>query len=78
MEKKKEMNLTPKRKRFNEKYNELGESEIQKELLFAQQLIIEKLERVRANTSTLVWFIIIIPVIFGFLLGGGVILGSAI
>ena len=65
--KKEQQKLTPKRKRFNEKYNEFNENEIQKELLFTQQLTIEKLEKIRTNTSNLVWFLIIIPIIFGVL-----------
>ena len=65
--KKEQQKLTPKRKRFNEKYNEFTESEIQKELLFAQQLTIDKLEKIRANTSNLVWFLIVIPIILGIL-----------
>ena len=63
--KKEEQKLTPRRKRFNEKYNDLSESELQKELLFTQQLTIEKLEKIRKNTSNLVWFLIVIPIIFG-------------
>jgi len=55
--------LSPDRKIFNEKYKDLTESEIQKELLFTQRLSIEKLERIRTNTSTLVWFLIVIPII---------------
>jgi ABC-type nickel/cobalt efflux system permease component RcnA len=65
--KKEEQKLTPKRNRFNEKYNEFTESEIQKELLFAQQLTIDKLEKIRTNTSNLVWFLIVIPIILGIL-----------
>ena len=61
--KKKEKELTPKRKYFNDKYKDLTESEIQKELLFAQQLTIDKLEKVRTNTSNLVWFLIVLRLI---------------
>ena len=57
--------LTPKRKNFNEKYDNLNEIEIQKEILFSQRLMLEKLEQIRTNTSTLVWFLIIIPIIVG-------------
>ncbi len=60
-----EKKLTPKRQRFNEKYSQLSENEIQKELLFAQQLSIDKLEKIRTNTSNLVWFLIVIPIVFG-------------
>ena len=65
--KKEEQKLTPKRKKFNEKYIEYSDDEIQKEILFAQQLNIDKLEKIRANTSNLVWFLIVIPIIFGIL-----------
>jgi len=59
--------LTPIRKTFNEKYGELSESEIQKEILFSQKIANIKLEKIRANTSNLVWFLIVIPIIFGIL-----------
>lgn len=49
----------PRRLKFIEKYGELSEGEIQKEQLFIQQLSLEKLEKIRANTSTLVWLIAI-------------------
>lgn len=65
--KKEQQNLSPKRTRFNEKYNKFTESEIQKELLFAQQFTIDKLEKIRVNTSNLVWFLIVIPIILGIL-----------
>ena len=47
------------RLKFIEKYSELSEVEIQKEQLFIQQLSFEKLEKIRSNTSTLVWLIAI-------------------
>ena len=47
------------RLKFIEKYSELSEGEIQKEQLFIQQLSFEKLEKIRSNTSTLVWLIAI-------------------
>ena len=65
--KKEEQKLTPRKKRFNEKYNDFSDSEIQRELLFTQQLTIDKLEKIRTNTSNLVWFLIVIPIIFGIL-----------
>jgi len=63
----KQLKLTPLRKVFNDKYGELSESEIQKELLFSQRITIEKLEKIRINTSNLVWFLIVIPIILGIL-----------
>ncbi|AUC16841.1 hypothetical protein BTO06_17565 [Tenacibaculum sp. SZ-18] len=63
----KETNLTPKRKAFNEKYQNYTEAEIQKEILYAQKILIEKTEKVRKNTSNLVTFLVAIPLIFGLL-----------
>lgn len=60
-------NLTPKRKAFNEKYQNYSEVEIQKEILYAQKILIEKTEKVRKNTSNLVTFLVAIPMIFGLL-----------
>ena len=59
--------LTPKRKAFNNRYGELTESEIQKEILFTQRLALDKLYRIRKNTSILVWFLIVLPIIIGIL-----------
>ena len=65
-EKKKE---SPKRKWFNEYWGDLNESEIQKEILFAQLLTNDKLEKVRSNTSKIVWWIIVIPIIVAVIFG---------
>lgn len=65
--KKEQLKLTPKRKRFNEKYNEYNVNDIQKELLYTQQITIDKLEKIRANTSNLVWFLIVVPTVLGVL-----------
>lgn len=58
--------LKEKRKNFYENYGHYSEIEIQKEHLFKQEIIIEKLEKIRANTSNLVWFLVVIPAILGF------------
>lgn len=66
--------MTPKRNKFLLTYGELTDSELLREHLFAQQLQIEKLEKIRKNTSILVWWLVALPVIFGilfFLLGLG-------
>ena len=55
-------NFSSKRKIFNERFDNLSESDIQKELLYKQQETIEKLEKIRSNTSTLIWFLLVIPV----------------
>ena len=65
-EKKKE---SPKRKWFNEYWGDLNESEIQKEILFAQLLTNDKLEKVRSNTSKIEWWIIVIPIIAALIFG---------
>ena len=57
--------LTQHRKRFNEEHNGLNQSELQMELLFAQKVTNLKLERIRTDTSKLVWFLIAIPIIVG-------------
>jgi type IV secretory pathway component VirB8 len=54
---------SPKREWFNDYFKDFTESEIQKEILFAQQLTIDKLEKVRSNTSKIVWWLIVIPII---------------
>ncbi|NRD19839.1 hypothetical protein HNV08_07235 [Winogradskyella eckloniae] len=58
--------LTPKRITFIKTYNDFNNEEILRELLFAQQLQIDKLEKIRSNTSKLVWWLIALPIIFGF------------
>lgn len=51
------------RAKFNDKYNDFDEVGILKEILFAQALQIDKLEKLRSNTSTLVWWLVAIPII---------------
>ena len=58
-----EKTISVKRKIFNERFDDLNDSDIQKEILFAKYLNIDKLERIRVNTSVLIWFLIIIPII---------------
>ena len=59
---KKKPKLSHKRKKFNEKYLEYSDSDILKEILFFQKVNIYKQERIRTNTSYLVWFLIVIPI----------------
>jgi hypothetical protein len=63
-----QIKMTPKRKKFNETYHNFDDHETLKELLFAQQIQIDKLEKIRSNTSKLVWWLIALPLIFGILL----------
>jgi len=48
---------TKKRTRFLQTYGDLDNNETLKEILFAQEVQIDKLERIRSNTSVLVWFL---------------------
>ena len=66
---KEQSNLTPKRKKFNDQHKGLSDSEILREHLWAQQLIYDKTEKIRTNTSNLVWFLIVIPIILTILFG---------
>jgi hypothetical protein len=61
--------MTNKKAKFLEKYSELDDSGILKEILYAHSLQIEKLEKMRSNISILTWWIVGIPIlIFLFLL----------
>lgn len=65
--------MTKKRIKFLETYSDLDDSETLKELLFANTLQVEKLEKIRSNTSMLVWWLVAIPIIFvilAFVFGG--------
>jgi hypothetical protein len=72
--------MTPKRIKFIETYNKWDDSNILKEILFAQQLQLDKLnklENIRSNTSILAWWLVAIPIILFILaLVFGVIGGS--
>jgi len=61
--------VSPKRKKFNDEHEGLSDSELLREHLWTQRLIYERAEKVRANTSTLVWFLIVIPIIIVVLFG---------
>ena len=59
--------MTPKRIHFIKTYSEFDDSQTLKEILFAQKEQLDKLERIRTNTSVLVWFLVALPFIFGIL-----------
>jgi hypothetical protein len=67
MEKEKD-NINTVRKKFNEQFGNLTEREILLEMLFTQNQTIDKLEKVRSNTSSLVWWLIVIPIIAGIII----------
>ncbi|MAN60203.1 MAG: hypothetical protein CMC08_10245 [Flavobacteriaceae bacterium] len=54
---------TKKRIKFHEKYGGLNDTETLKEILYATSLQVEKLEKIRSNTSILVWWLIAIPIV---------------
>lgn len=65
--------MTKKRMKFLVTYAELDHSEILKEILYANTLQLEKLEKIRSNASILVWWLVAIPIILViiiFFLGG--------
>lgn len=55
--------MTKNRIKFLETYNDLDDSETLKEILYAHTLQVEKLEKIRSNTSILVWWLVAIPII---------------
>ena len=63
------LQLSKNRSDFNERYADLNDSDIQREILFAQKITNIKLEKIRSNTSVLVWFLIVIPFILAILIG---------
>ncbi|SDB33536.1 hypothetical protein SAMN03097699_0767 [Flavobacteriaceae bacterium MAR_2010_188] len=70
--------MTKERINFIKRYSDLTEDEKFTELLYAQQMKINKLERIRRNTSLLVWWLIALPilfVLFFFVLGFGALAG---
>lgn len=56
--------MTKNRIKFLEMYSDLDDSETLKEILFAHTLQVEKLEKIRSNTSMLVWWLVAIPILF--------------
>ena len=69
----KEVKLTPKRIKFLETFVHLYDSDTLKEMFFAQLIQIEKLEKIRSNTSMLVWWLVAIPIIIAILMFFGFI-----
>ncbi|MBB3124538.1 hypothetical protein FHS04_002061 [Mesoflavibacter sabulilitoris] len=60
--------LTSKRAKFIKTYSDFDDHDTLKELLYTHQLQLDKLERIRSNTSMLVWWLVAIPIIFGILI----------
>ena len=58
----------PKRQKyFEQQRKDWSDREIRMEMLYAQQILIEKTDKVRGNTNTMIWFLIVIPIILAFL-----------
>lgn len=55
-------------KNFEAQRRNCSDREIQLELLYSQKLLIEKMDKVRGNTNTLIWWLIVLPFIFGLIL----------
>ena len=76
----KERKLSPRKAKFYENYKGLNENELLVEILFAQELIydrLNKLENIRSNTSNLVW-LVIAPIIIALIIGFFSIVGLSI
>lgn len=48
---------------FIKSFDNFNDNDLLKEILYVQQLNYLKLELIRSNTSKLVWFLIVIPII---------------
>lgn len=70
--------LSDKQNHFREKYKDFSDRDMMIELLLAQSIQIDKLERNRSNTSKMVWFFIGIPIILFFLAFFTGLLGAAL
>jgi hypothetical protein len=55
------MTMKKQKEKFNERYQSSTDSELLKEILFFQSQILDKGERTRQNTNTLVWCFFGIP-----------------
>ena len=56
--------MTKKRTEFLATYGDLDNTEMLREILFAQSLQIEKQERIRYNLSILVWWVVGLPILY--------------
>lgn len=56
-----------KREEFDEKYKDFSSNQLLIEQIYKQELNHRMLDRIRSNTSTLIWFLIVIPIIIALL-----------
>ena len=61
----KPVNKSDKQKYFEEQRKDWSDRELQMDMLYAQQILIDKMDKVRGNTNTLIWWLIAIPIILG-------------
>lgn len=62
-----EKKTSDKREKFNEKFKYFSDTGLLKEQIYNQKSIHRMLDRIRSNTSTLIWFLIIITIIVALL-----------
>ncbi|MGB3343021.1 MAG: hypothetical protein WBA61_03835 [Aequorivita sp.] len=60
--------ITSERIRFMDKYGELNDSDTLQEILYVHYLQLTKLEKIRSNTSMLVWWLVALPIIIGIII----------
>ena len=53
---------------FESQRGNISDREIQLELLYSQKILNETMDKVRGNTNTLIWWLIVLPFIFGIIL----------
>lgn len=53
---------------FEDKRKNYSDREIQLELLYSQKKLNDTMDKVRGNTKTLIWWLIVLPFIFGLIL----------
>lgn len=49
--------------KFIESYEGASKADLLREMLYAQKLQLEKSEKIRSNTSKLVWWLVAIPIL---------------
>jgi len=59
---------SPQQFKYEKERENWTDREIQMAQLYFLTLIQDRTERTRANTSTMVWFLIVIPIVFGIIL----------
>jgi len=63
---------TKRQRHFIEQRKDWSDREIQLEHLFYQQILIDKTDKVRGNTNTMIWWLIAIPFVIGIIVIFGI------